>query len=86
MELFEEICRYLENKDLKSVSILGYPKQIYIGKDISVHIEKKQEKSSDVPQQTALFKSNSLISPVVITGVGEGIQNWGDLIDLAYGT
>jgi len=36
MELFEEICRYLENKGLKSV--------------ISVHIEKKQEKSSDVPQ------------------------------------
>ncbi len=48
MELFEEICRYLENKGLKSVSIPDYPKQIYVGKDISVHIEKKQERNSVV--------------------------------------
>jgi len=50
MELFEEICRYLENKGLESVSMPDYPKQIYVGKGVSVHIEKKQEKSPVVPQ------------------------------------
>ena len=25
------------------------------------------------------------LTPAIVSGVGEGIQNWGDLIDLAYG-
>jgi len=45
MQLFEEICRHLENKGLESVSMPGYPKQIYAGKGISVHVGEKQKKS-----------------------------------------